>query len=127
MRQQLGKLEAQITILTQHNESMREQTEHERKQTRAILRELQVITESLSDVVEIAVRLERALMRIETPPTLLRGVDMARRVGLSPDELRRRTEAGDIPGYQSVELGHWRYDPAEVVEAIKSSGRALVC
>ena len=127
MKQQLGKLEAQITILTQHNEWMREQTEHERKQTRAILRELQVITESLGDVVEIAVRLERALMRIETPPTLLRGADMARRVGLSPDELRRRTESGDIPGYQSVELGHWHYDPAEVVDAIKARGRVAVC
>lgn len=119
---QLGRLEAAIKILDEQNQAMRERAESDHRQIRALTRDVSVLVQAMETLIEMTPRIELVLARAEYPE-LLRGPKMARRIGISEDELRRRAERGEIPGYQPREQAHWFYDPVEVVQAIKDTSR----
>jgi hypothetical protein len=119
---QLGRLEAAITILEQHNQETNDRAESERRQVQSLLREMTVLIQSLETFIESVPRIERALSQAERPE-MLRGRKMAARVDMHPETLRELADSGRIPGYQISDDGHWSYDPAEVVEAVKNLSR----
>lgn len=117
MSRESAQLRALIEVMQQITEEAKKEKDAERRSLSGMLHSLDAITERLDNLPPLIKRIESALARVETG-RLLGTVEMADRVGMHPDTLRRRAEQGQLPAYQTVAAGNWYYDPAEVVRAL---------
>ena len=118
-----GLLKAATEILQATTEKIKKDREVDRRAMTAFLHELEQITTQLSELVPNVADVRR-FMDIGDRGRMLKTPQMAERISADPATLRRMAERGDVPGYQVVELGDWRFDPDEVKNAIKAIGIA---
>lgn len=107
-------LETLTTELRDNLTAQREAIDH----TAVRLHQIYSTLEALPSVLERANEIVRAASIGE----LLDTAAMAERVRVSQRTLREMARSGRVPAYQLTDGGDWRFDPSEVIQAIKRAG-----
>jgi DNA-binding transcriptional MerR regulator len=113
-----GRLLAATEILQQTAEEFKQHAEADRREVRALLRDLSVVVGNLEQLPHLVERMEAAL-KDSGPGSLWRTAKMADELGMTAKALREAARRGDVPAYQSTKGGSYYFDPLEVKQAIK--------
>lgn len=115
-----GKLQATVEILQSLIHEEHKRREVDRRTMTALLHQVEHVITQLDDIPTAVDKLQQVLSGQQIG-RWLKTAEMAELIGLHPDNLRRKAEAGEIPGYQSSTGKHWLFDPQEVKAAIRSN------